>query len=51
MNPELYQPMSTAAIACIMLGDKESAEKYRELYVAKGGDEKKIRNAMMVFKN
>ncbi len=50
LNRDLYQPMSTAAIASMMLGDVESADKYCELYVAKGGNKKKIDIVMAKLK-
>jgi len=37
LAPNMYQPMSTAAIACKMLGDEEGAAYYSRLYVEKGG--------------
>lgn len=42
LNPALHQPMSTAAISSMMLGNEENAEKYCEIYAKKGGDLKKL---------
>lgn len=46
MAPELYQPYSAAAIACKMLGDEENAKRYASEYVNKGGDKKKVEQAL-----
>jgi len=49
MAPELYQPYSTAAIACKMLGDYEAAQRYANEYVNKGGDKRKVEQALSLI--
>ena len=43
LRPDMYQPMSTAAIISKIYGQEENAEKYCQMYISSGGNEKAIR--------
>lgn len=42
LAPNMYQPMSMAAVISKIYGDEENAEKYCRMYIGMGGDEKKL---------